>query len=130
MPVPTGPTGPVFVMTMEQLLMTQQNAKQLETTDKTNLAVLLNHPTTSAVTPAFLQWASLGFPPIYVLRSITLSCPTVCSDGMTRNVYDYVSWLLEGDLSSQVQAFATNFSGMEMSYSISGNTINIHVTKL
>jgi hypothetical protein len=125
----TGPTGPTFVMTIEQLMETQQNAQQLENADKAKLNVLLN-PNAAGLTPAFLQWASQGFPSIFVLQSISLSPPAVCSDGAVRNIYDYASYLLEGDLSAKVQAFATNFSGMEMSYSISGNTINIHVSKL
>jgi hypothetical protein len=114
---------------MEQLLKTSQNALQLETTDKGKLSVLLN-PNTAALTPAFLQWTSRGFPPIFVLASIILSPPTVCSDGVTRNIYDYATFLLGADLSSRVQIFATNFSGMEMSYTVSGTTVNIHVSKL
>ena len=125
----TGPTGPTFVMTMEQLLQTSQNALQLEAADKAKLTVLLN-PNTASLTPAFLQWTSQGFPPIFVLASIILSPPTVCSDGVLRNFYDYVTFLLGADLSSRVQAFATNFSGMEMSYSVSGTTVKIHVSKL
>ena len=124
-----GPTGPTYVMTMEQLLQTQENAKQMELADKARLATLLS-PNTAALTPAFLRWTSMGFTPMHVLQSITLSPPAVCSDGVTRNIYDYASYLLEADLSGQVQTFATNFSGMEMSYSVSGNTVNIHVTKL
>jgi hypothetical protein len=116
-------------MTMEQLLETQQNAQQMESADKAKLNVLLS-PNAAGLTPVFLQWTSQGFPPIFVLESISLSPPAVCSDGTVRNIYEYASHLLEGDLSAKVQAFATNFSGMEMSYSISGNTVNIHVSKL
>jgi hypothetical protein len=101
----------------------------MELADKAKLSTLLN-PSTAALTPALLQWTSLGFPSIYVLQSIFLTPPTVCSDGVTRNIYDYASYLLEADLSSQVQTFATNFSGMEMSYTTAGNTVNIHVSKL
>jgi len=125
----TGPTGPTFVMTMEQLLKTSQNALQLEAADKAKFSVLLN-PNTAALTPAFLQWTSQGFPPMFVLTSISLSPTTVCSDGVTRHIYDYITFLLGADLSSQVQLFATNFSGMEMSYSVSGTMVNIHVSKL
>jgi hypothetical protein len=126
---PTGPTGPTFVMTIEQLMETQQNAQQMENADKAKLNVLLN-PNTAGLTPMFLQWTSQGFPPLFVLHSMSLTPPGVCSDGTVRNIYDYASYLLEGDLSAKVQAFATNFSGMEMSYTTGGNTINIHVSKL
>ena len=115
-------------MTMEQLLASHANIVQQETADKSCLSPLIT-PDTNSLTPAFMNWTSLGFPNIYILFSIPLAPPTVCADGVVRNMYDYVSYLLGKDLSAQIQEFDTNFLDMTMSYTITGNTLNIHVSK-
>ena len=121
-------SGPTYVMTMEQLLASHANIVQQENADKSRLSPLIT-PDTNSLTPAFMNWTSQGFPNIYILFSIQLAPPTVCADGVVRNVYDYVSYLLGKDLSAQIQQFDTNFLDMTMSYTISGNIVNVHVSR-
>jgi hypothetical protein len=121
-------SGPTYLMTMSQLVTTNAGIIQQENADKA-LLTKLTAPNSSSLTPSFINWTSQGFPNIYILFSMTLNPPTVCSDGKRRTMYEYVSYLISKDLSTQIQTFQSNFLGMQMSYTITGTTVNIHVTK-
>ena len=121
-------SGPTYLMTMSQLVTTTAGIIQQENADKALLSKL-TAPNSTSLTPSFINWTSQGFPNIYILFSMTLNPPTVCSDGKRRTMYEYVSYLIAKDLSTQVQTFQSNFLGMQMSYTITGTTVNIHVTK-
>jgi len=121
-------SGPLYVMTMDELLGSHANIVQQEAADK-SLLTQLSSPNKSTLQPAFVNWTTQGFPNIYILFSINLSPPNICVDGVSRNMYDYISYLLGRDLGQEIVAFQSNFLGMIMSYTITGTTLNIHVTK-
>ena len=127
-PITSDVSGSPYIMTMDELLGSHANILQQEAADKA-LLTQLSSPNKSTLQPAFVNWTTQGFPNIFILFSMTLSPPQVCADGVTRTMYDYISYLLEMDLGLQIVAFQTNFLGMLMSYTISGTTLNIHVTK-
>lgn len=129
LPTMSSISGTPYVMTMETLLASNAYIIQKENADKSLLSQLVT-PDSKSLTPAFINWTSLGFPNIYILFKIELSPPNVCADGVIRTIYDYVSYLLGKDLGLQVQTFQANFLDMTMSYTIIGNTLNIHVSKI
>ena len=125
MPTPTGPTGPVYIATIDQLVTQQSLAVQQEATDRASLLPLTN-PGSYGFTPALQAWASSGFPPLGTLVTITLNPPSPCSDGTTRTVYDYVSYLNRGiDLGAATVALDAQFLGITIAYVLQGNTLRI-----
>jgi hypothetical protein len=117
-----------FILTLEGLMARAESIKQREIKDLATLSPFVN-PSLSTMQPVFLSWASAGFTPFYLILSFTITPPAVCSDSVTRGIYDYVSYLIGNDLSAQTVLFSEKFDGMTIAYSISGNTLTFHVSK-
>ena len=126
---PTGPTGPTYIATIDQLVTQQNTALSQEATDRTSLLPLSNPGSFGFIQP-LRQWASAGFPALTSLISITLNPPSPCSDGTTRTVYEYVSYLLDGkDLAAATVELDSKFLGLTISYVLSGNTLQLCATR-
>jgi hypothetical protein len=120
----TGPTGPVYIATIDQLVTQQSLALQQEAADRASLLPLTN-PGSYNFTPALQAWASDGFPALGSLVTVTLTPPSPCSDGTTRTVYNYVSYLLGKDLGAATVALDVQFLGITIAYVLQGNTLRI-----
>ena len=127
-PLPTGPTGPTYLLTLDQLMTNQTATLQQETNDRTELSAIVT-PNMGQLNPLFVQWATLGFPSNYTLLSFNIVPPTTCSDGTTRNMYDYISYIIGKDLGDSVTKFDGFFQGMTIAYNITGSTLTIVVSK-
>jgi hypothetical protein len=123
----TGPTGPTYLLTLEELQTSQAGLIDQETTDLNTLGALI-YPNMGVMNPTFQTWASIGYPPLYTLLSMALLHPSPCSDGVTRDMYDYCSWLMGVDLGVEVTKFDSNFLNIETSYGFRGNTLIIFIT--
>jgi hypothetical protein len=122
---PTGPTGPVYIATIDQLVTQQSLALAQEAADRASLLPLTN-PGSYNFTPALQAWASDGFPALGTLVTVTLTPPSPCSDGTTRTVYEYVSYLLGGkDLGAATVALDVQFLGITIAYVLQANTLRI-----
>jgi hypothetical protein len=117
-----------YIMTLEELTASQEALQNKENSDSRLVNTFVN-PDTTVIRTRLLQWASSGFPDIFVLSSIELIPPTVCIDGTTRNGYDYVQYLSGKSLGDHVRALEQKLPGMALSYSTPGNMIQIHVSK-
>jgi hypothetical protein len=124
----TGSAPPPLVVDIAELIASHGAVLTQEAADRTTLSVLLNE-TRENLRPQMFTWAAAGFPAIYVVQQFTVSPPASCSDGVTRNVYDYVVYLLGknmGEVIADIQALCV---GVQISYSFQGNTLRIHVSK-
>jgi hypothetical protein len=126
--VPPPPESP-YIMTLEQLVATQEALVTKESTDRALVATFVN-PDPGMVRTRLLQWASIGFPNIFVLLSVDLSPPSVCLDGVARSRFEYIHYLTTTSLSDHVRALEEKLPGMSLSYSTPGNMIQIHVSKV
>jgi hypothetical protein len=126
---PTGPTGPTYIATIDELVTQQSTALAQESADRTSLLPLSNPGSFGFIQP-LRQWAAAGFPALTSLISITLNPPSPCSDGTTRTVYEYVSYLLDGkDLGVATVELDSKFLGITISYVLSGNTLQLCATR-
>jgi hypothetical protein len=126
---PTGPTGPTYIATIDQLVTHQSLALQQETTDRAALLPLTS-PGSHNFTPALQQWASAGFPAGYPVVTVTLSPPSPCSDGTTRTLYEYVSYLMGGtDVATATVALNTKVLGFTFGYILYGTTLQLCVNR-
>ena len=127
-PSATGPTGPVYIATIDQLVTQQSLALAQENADRASL-LPLSSPSSYVFTPALQAWASAGFPALGDLVTITLNPPSPCSDGTTRTVYEYVSYLLGKDLGPATVALDAQFLGITVGYILQGNTVRLCVSR-
>jgi hypothetical protein len=124
---PTPPPPPV-IATMDELMASHAVLVAQEATDRGTLAPLLN-PTREAYRPQLFAWASAGFPAIYVVQSFTLTPPSICSDGVVRDVVGYTWYLLGVEIAGVLATIQSMLTGIVVSYSFQGNTLRIHVSK-
>jgi hypothetical protein len=126
---PTGPTSPTYIMTLDQLVQYHNTTLESETTDKASMDFII-HPATSGVQQNLIQWASAGFPVNYQVLSVALIRPSPCSDGVSRDMHSYISFLTGSDIMTLTTNFGSHFLGIYFSYSIAGNIVNLHASKL
>ena len=117
-----------MVVDITELIASRGAVQVKEAADRLTISVLLNE-TRDTLRPQMFTWAAAGFPPIYILQQFTLEPPSICSDGVTRSVYDYFVYLLGQEMGPTIAAIQALCVGVTISYSFSGNTLRIHVSK-
>jgi len=82
-------------------------------------------------------WAANGYPDSFKAYKMTMNDPTVtngrytCSDGVFRDVWEYIPFILGMSIHELVSSFQGKLKGMTLSYSVEINptTLNLHVSK-
>jgi hypothetical protein len=142
--MPVDPTGPIpysfpsitnvtvedpQIVTLEELMQSHAVVVAKETVDKQSLTGLIN-PLREQYRPQLFQWAGLGFPPTFIVQSFEITPPNVCSDGVTRDPMAYLQFLLSPITFDEVlEKIRTLMPGILVSFSFSGSTLRIHVSK-
>ena len=127
----SGQTGAVeapMVVDISELLVSIGAIQVQEASDRTKLSVLL-HETRDTLRPQMFEWAAAGFTPIYIVQKFELNPPSICSDGIQRNTLSYIEYLLGKAISQIIADIQALCLGVTISYSVSGNTLNIHVSR-
>lgn len=136
----TGPTGEYFIpyqptsvfstyiMTIEDLMSSRDAIIHTETNDRSTL-LDLSSPNENALRSSLFQWAGAGFPDIFPIASVSIIPPAVCSDGVTRVLFDYVPYLTGKSISEIMEVLQVKLHGMQLSYSLPNNGIMFHVSK-
>jgi len=122
------PVQAPVIATMDELMASHAVIVAQEAADRATLSPLLN-PTREAYRPQLFAWASAGFPGIYVVQSFPFTPPSVCSDGVTRDVTGYAWYLLGIEIESVLATIQSMLTGIVVSYSFQGNVLRIHVSK-
>lgn len=126
--VPFTPAPAPVIATMDELMASHAVIVAQENVDRATLGPLLN-PTREAYRPQLFAWASAGFPGIYVVQSFPFTPPSVCSDGVVRDVVGYAWYLLGVEIESVLATIQSMLTGIVVSYSFQGNVLRIHVSK-
>ena len=124
----TGPVEPPHIATLEELMASHTAVVAKENTDKEMLNILVS-PTRDMFRPQLFQWATAGFPDLYVVQSFTIAPPAICADGVTREIGKYIEYCIEMNLGEVIDGLKALMVGIQPSWSVSGNTLRIHVTK-
>jgi hypothetical protein len=124
----TGPVEPPHIATLEELMASHGAIVNKEAADRATLAVLRNETREALRAPLF-QWAAAGFPNIWVAQSFTLEVPPTCSDGVSRNIYEYFEYCLGANMGDTIVDIQSKLTGIQLSYSFQGNTLRLHVSK-
>lgn len=124
-----GPVGPPNIATLEELMASHSATVAKEAADTEALTVLIS-PTRDMFRPQLFQWAAAGFPDLYMIHSLAITPPVICADGVTREVGKYIEYCIKIDLGQVIDRMKLLMPGIQPSWSVSGNTLQIHVTKL
>jgi hypothetical protein len=142
--MPPDPTGPIpysfpsattvtvedpQIVTLEELMQSHAVVLAKQEVDKQSLIGLTN-PLRDQYRPQLFQWAAAGFPSAFIVQSFEINPPNVCSDGVTRDSMAYLQFLLSPTTFDQVlDNIRSLMSGILISFSFTGNTLRIHVSK-
>ena len=118
-----------YIATLDELLLSYESTLAQETADRTALSVLIN-PSRESFRSQLFQWAAAGFPNGYIIQSISINPPNICSDGVTRNVGKYVEFCIGTDMGSVIQSLTSLMTGIQPTWSTNENTVRIHVTRI
>ena len=125
----TGPTEAPQIVTLEELMQSYAVVVAKQDADKQSLSGLVN-PQREQYRPQLFQWAGLGFPATFIVQSFEITPPNVCSDGVTRDTMAYLQFLLSPITFDEVlEKIRALTPGINISFSFSGNTLRIHVSR-
>ena len=123
---------PVFVpdvVSMDSLMNDQTMLLQREIDTKTFLMDRLINVPTSSLKPLLLQWASVGFPPAFILLQLQIDVPQICSDGVVRTPSQYIEFCMGTDAPQLYLALSSKLPGIMVSYAMIGSTLTAYVSK-
>jgi hypothetical protein len=125
----TGTVEPPHIVTLDELMASHAATTAKEAVDTEALSALVS-PTRDMFRPQLFQWAASGFPDLYVIQSFTITPPTICADGVTREIGKYIEYCIGSHLGQVIDGLKALMVGIQPSWSVSGNTLRIHVSKL
>jgi hypothetical protein len=111
-----------YVTTIQQLV-SEVEASDADT-EKIDRWIIFPITNPNAFLYPLKTWASIGFPAGSSVMMLSLNAPTG-----GRSFHDYVSYLLSIDISNHVRELNTHFLGIELSYVLSGNTVQVLATR-
>ena len=76
-----------------------------------------------------VQWAKAGFPNAYEIYQVHIVPPTVCSDGTTREITDYIQFCSGKTIHEHVSVLQAKVTDMVISFANMGSYIGIVISK-
>lgn len=138
----SGPTGPIDIneyyglapapapapISIDELLQSSEVLVKKENDDKA-LLESIGKMSKAVLKEKLLSWALLNFPNAYELMPITIQPPSKCSDGVTRNLTDYIQFCSGKTIQEHVAVLQEKVTGMTISFANMGSHIAVVVTK-
>lgn len=115
-------------ISIEDILNDIEVVRQKEAVDKTTLEGIA---TISAeeLRQRLVSWATQGFPNAWTLQEVVVQPPAQCSDGVARNLADYITFVSGKTIGDHIADLQTRLTGITVGYAWSGYAILIVVTK-
>jgi hypothetical protein len=135
--IPTKPAGEtdlsgapiILLLSIDDLLNSHESTVAKETVDRTAVATFTT-PSVDILKPALFRWAAAGFPGGFVVNTLTLAPPALCSDGVSRLLTAYFEYLYGSTFQAWLQTLETLTNGMTFTFSHDGaNVISLHVSR-
>jgi hypothetical protein len=116
-------------LSINDLLNSYEATLVKEASDRSAVASF-TRPSVEGLKPELYKWAAAGFPSSYAISTLSLSPPTLCSDGVNRTLLHYFEWLFGKSLADWLHSLDEITDGMIFMFSHNGSTkITLHVTR-
>lgn len=137
----TGPTGSIYLMDLSggtpppprillsDILGQVSVLQQQESTDGSAIAVL-NTPNLDDIRTKMTTWVAGGMQGSCDLVRLTLTPPNVCSDGVSRNFFDYIQFVSGKTVAEHLQVFQDILPEFEVGYRCSRSELVLCVTRV
>lgn len=122
-----GPPPP-DVLTMSDLLSDQSVVVAKEQADKTLLETI-GTQSVSNLRPKLVEWVLKGRPDGFPILSLTICPPSVCSDGESRNLTDYIPFCSGKTIQEHVALLQAKLPDIQVSFANFGGAVCVTVLK-
>lgn len=130
-PIGTGYTGtyeaPVDFLSLDDILNEHSIIVAKEAEDKL-IIDQIGSQHVSALKPKLVEWIGAGKPNAYPIMMLVIQPPTKCSDGVSRNLPDYITFCSGKSIEEHVGLLQAKLSGMSLSFANIGGQIAIVVS--
>lgn len=123
--VPPPPPPPI---TIDDLLNSIEVLHEKEASDKILLESIGNI-SQEVLKTKLVTWAVAGFPSAYEIHSVAINIPTSCSDGVNRNLTDYILFCSGKTIQGHVDLLQQKVENISISFANMGTYISIVVSK-
>ena len=116
-------------ITVADILASQEVLVQTEATHKALVDGISQMDITS-LRNKLIVWGTLGFPNVYVIHDVALSPPPRCSDGVSRDLANYITFCSGKTLQEHIALLQELVADIDVSFSYTGTSIQIVVSKV
>jgi hypothetical protein len=119
---------PPDVLTLSDLLSDQSVVVAKEQADKTLLETI-GTQVIGNLRPKLVEWVLKGYPPAFPILSLDIHPPSVCSDGLPRNLPDYIEFCSGKTINDHVALLQAKLPDIQVSFANIGGITTIVVLK-
>jgi hypothetical protein len=116
------------VIRLSDIVTEQVTIAQQEETDRQKVTILVN-PSLADIRASLIAWATRKFQLPCDLYVLELTPPSACSDGVSRNVFDYIQFLSGKTLQEHMDNLQSILPDLYVTYLQEGNTIKVGVVQ-
>lgn len=127
--LPSVQPTPLPPIRLEDILSSMEVLRVKEASDKSSLEAI-ETISYDILRPRLIQWATSGFRNAYPIYEIYMTAPPLCSDGESRNLYDYIQFVSGKTIGDHVAGLQARLPDMTVSFAYSGYSILIVVSKV
>ena len=115
-------------ISIADILNSVEVIQQKEATDSASLHAIGN-ATIDSLRNTLVNWARLGFPNAYTLMEVTVTPPAQCSDGVVRDLTNYITFCSGKTIQEHVALLQEKLVDMTVSFANMGHAIAIVVSR-
>lgn len=116
------------VLTLEDLMNEQSIVLQKEAADKALLETI-GVQRVEGLKPKLMEWIMNGCPSAYPIFSVNIQPPSKCSDGVTRNLPEYIQYCSGKTFEEHVDLLRPKLPDLSLSFANFGGVPTIVVSK-
>jgi hypothetical protein len=128
-PSPAPAPAPPPTISIQDILNAVEVSQTREDEDKTKLEAI-GTISFETLRSSLLTWATRGFPNAYTIYEVALSAPSVCSDGASRALPEYIEFCSGKTISEHVAVLQARLPDITVSFAYSGYSILIVVSRV
>ena len=117
------------IIRLDELLSMPNVLLEKERTDKVTLQSISN-PNAANLRLRMTDWALNGFPSLFELFSISIIPSPYCSDGVHRDLYNYIVFVSSKPLNDHIDLLRAKLPDFKIDYEYTGPSIRILVSKV
>lgn len=119
---------PPPVISLDDIMASVEVVTQKEQSDKVILDSVGSIPY-DTLKSKLLVWATSGFQNVYEIYKLEITTPSVCSDGISRNLSDYIQFCSGKSMQEHVATLQERVQGILITFANMGSYIAVVVSK-